>query len=227
MADGLFWQTLWLTVKLAAITSLILLVIATPIAWKIARTRRRWRTPVEAIIALPLVLPPSVLGFYLLIAFAPDSVIGAMWQSVFGQRLAFSFEALVIASVLYSAPFVFQPLIASFQFIPERLLGAAASCGCNPWQRFFYVALPMAKTALISAAVMGFAHTVGEFGVVLMIGGNIPGETQVMSIALFQQVELLNYEAANQYALVLMVFSALMLLGVYGLQNKQRVSNAA
>jgi len=227
MADTLFWQTLGLTLQLATITSVLLLLIATPLAWKIARSQSRWRPFIEAIIALPLVLPPSVLGFYLLIAFAPDSGLGRLWAELFDHRLAFSFEALVIASIIYSAPFVFQPLIASFQHIPESLLKAAATLGCNPRQRFMFVALPMAKTAMLSAAVMGFAHTVGEFGVVLMIGGNIPGETQVMSIALFQQVEMLNYAAANQYAGVLLVFSALVLVAVYSLRGKRGLSHVA
>lgn len=222
MADTLFWQTLWLTVQLATVTSIILLVIALPLAWKISRYHGPFRPVIEAIIALPLVLPPSVLGFYLLVAFAPDNLLGSAWQSLFNQRLAFSFEGLVIASVIYSAPFVFQPLINHFQQIPESLLNAASTLGCNAKQRFSLVVLPMVKPTLISASVMGFAHTVGEFGVVLMIGGNIPGETQVMSIALFQQVELLNYRAANQYALVLLIFSALMLIAVFSLKGRRR-----
>jgi molybdate transport system permease protein len=221
MADALFWQTLWLTFQLATVTSIILLVLATPLAWKISRHQGPARPFIEAIIALPLVLPPSVLGFYLLVAFAPDSSVGSLWQSLFNQRLAFSFEGLVIASVLYSAPFVFQPLINHFQQFPESLLHAASTLGCSPKQRFTHVVLPMVKSTLISATVMGFAHTVGEFGVVLMIGGNIPGETQVMSIALFQQVELLNYEAANQYAFVLLLFSAIMLVTVFSLKGRR------
>ncbi len=227
MANSLFWQTLGLTIQLAAITSIILLLIAIPLAWKIARSNARWRPFIEALIALPLVLPPSVLGFYLLIGFAPDSVLGKLWMDIFDQRLAFSFEALVIASIIYSAPFVFQPLIASFQHIPETLLNAATSLGCNRRQRFVSVALPMAKTSIISAGVMGFAHTIGEFGVVLMIGGNIPGETQVMSIALYQQVEMLNYQAANQYALVLLGISVLMLTAVYSLRYRRGSQHVA
>jgi len=215
-------QTLSLTLQLAATTTIVLLVLGTPLAWKLARSRSRLKPIFEALIAMPLVLPPSVLGYYLLVGFAPDSLIGDSWQALFDQQLAFSFEALVIASVIYSAPFVIQPLITSFQSIQNTTLHAATSLGCNAWQRFIFLALPMSKTALISAAIMGFAHTVGEFGVVLMIGGNIPGETQVMSIALYQEVELLNYQTANQYAALLLGFSALVLISVYSMQARAR-----
>lgn len=226
MTDPL-WQTLWLTLQLAGATTAILLLLGTPIAWRLARSRSRLKPFAEALIAMPLVLPPSVLGYYLLVGFAPDSMIGGLWQGLFNQQLAFSFEALVIASVIYSAPFVIQPLINSFQNISSETLKAAASLGCNGWQRFVFLALPMAKTAMVSTAVMGFAHTVGEFGVVLMIGGNIPGETQVMSIALYQEVELLNYASANRYAGILLGFSAVVLVAVYSLQARARAKGMA
>jgi molybdate transport system permease protein len=218
-----FWQTVALTLQLASITTLILLCIGVPLAWYIARSQHRFTPLIEAIIAMPLVLPPSVLGFYLLVGFAPGSAIGDFWQHLFNQQLAFTFEALVIASVIYSAPFVIQPLVNSFQQIPNGLLNAASSLGCSKWQRLVFLVIPMLKTTLISAAIMGFAHTVGEFGVVLMIGGNIPGETQVMSIALYQEVEMLNFDTANQYAGVLLGFSAFVLILVYTLQARARV----
>jgi molybdate transport system permease protein len=221
------WPTLLLTLQLATATTLILLVLGTPIAWQLARSQSRFKPIFEAVIAMPLVLPPSVLGYYLLVGFAPESMIGGLWQSLFDQQLAFSFEALVIASVIYSAPFVIQPLINTFQNISAETLKAAASLGCRDWQRFIFLALPMSKTTLISAAIMGFAHTVGEFGVVLMIGGNIPGETQVMSIALYQEVELLNYGTANQYAAMLLGFSAVVLIAVYSLQARAKARGSA
>ena len=218
-----FWQTVTLTLQLASVTTLILLCIGIPLAWYIARSQQRFTPLIEAIIAMPLVLPPSVLGYYLLVGFAPDSAMGGIWQHLFDRQLAFTFEALVIASVIYSAPFVIQPLVNSFQQIPNSLLTAATSLGCSGWQRLVFLVLPMLKSTVISAAIMGFAHTVGEFGVVLMIGGNIPGETQVMSIALYQEVEMLNFDTANQYAAVLLGFSALVLVVVYSLQARSRV----
>ncbi|HSG59983.1 MAG TPA: molybdate ABC transporter permease subunit [Pseudomonadales bacterium] len=226
MTDPL-WQTLILTFQLATATTLILLLLGTPIAWHLARSHSRVKPFIEAVIAMPLVLPPSVLGYYLLVGFAPDSLIGGLWQDLFDQRLAFSFEALVMASVIYSAPFVIQPMINAFQTLSEGTFKAAASLGCNGWQRFVFLALPMTRTTLVSAAIMGFAHTVGEFGVVLMIGGNIPGETQVMSIALYQEVEMLNYDNANRYAAMLLGFSAVVLVAVYSLQARAKTRGLA
>ena len=170
---------------------------------------------IEAVVALPLVLPPTVLGFYLLIAFAPDSSLGQTWQSITGQPLAFSFSALVIGSFFYSLPFVVQPLQTAFQQLPKGVLDAAATLGAGPGDRWLNVILPMSRRAFIAAGSLGFAHTVGEFGVVLMIGGNIPGETQVLSIALYDQVEALNYDSAHQMAAGLMLFSFLMLFLLY------------
>jgi len=207
--------TLWITFKLAGITTIWLLALGTPLAWWLSRRRGALRTAIETVVALPLVLPPTVLGFYLLIAFAPDSVIGAAWQQLTGQPLAFTFSALVIGSVLYSLPFVVQPLQTAFQQLPQELLDAAATLGADPRDRWFSLVLPLCRRSFVTAAGLGFAHTVGEFGVVLMIGGNIPGETRVLSIALYDQVEALNYAAAHQTAGGLMVFSFVVLFLLY------------
>ena len=208
-------DTLWITLKLASVSTLWLLLLGTPLAWWLARGRSLPRTIVEALVALPLVLPPTVLGFYLLIGFAPNSGIGAVWQSLTGQPLAFTFSALVIGSVLYSMPFVVQPLQAAFEQLPRNLLQAAATLGAKPADRWLSLVLPLCRRAFLGAASLGFAHTVGEFGVVLMIGGNIPGETQVLSIALYDQVEALNYENAHLMAAGLLVFSFVMLFLLY------------
>ena len=209
------YLTLWITVKLAGITTFWLLLIGTPLAWWLARHRGSLATAIEAVVALPLVLPPTVLGFYLLIAFAPDSALGSAWQALTGRPLAFSFSALVIGSIIYSLPFVVQPLQTAFQQLPRGVLDAAATLGAGPLDRWRSVILPLCRRSFIAAASLGFAHTVGEFGVVLMIGGNIPGETQVLSIALFDQVEALNFEAAHQMAAGLMSFSFVMLFLLY------------
>ena len=206
---------IWLTLKLATLTTVWLLLLGTPLAWWLARGRSRTRTAVEAIVALPLILPPTVLGFYLLIAFAPQSTLGQLWESITGSRLAFSFNALVIGSVIYSLPFVVQPLHAAFRQLPESLLEAAAVLGAGPWDRWLSVVLPVCRPSFITAASLGFAHTIGEFGVVLMIGGNIPGETQVLSIALFDRVEALQFEEAHAMAGGLMVFSFVLLYLLY------------
>lgn len=203
------------TVKLASITTLILLVIGTPIAWYLSRWQSKWRVVVEAIVALPLVLPPTVLGFYLLIAFSPAALPGRIWQDITGQQLAFSFSAIVIGSVLYSLPFVIQPLQKAFEQIDQHILDNAAMLGAPPLDRFFSLVLPMSKASFITAATLGFAHTVGEFGVVLMIGGNIPDETRVLSIALFDHVESFDYDAAHQLSAGLLVASMLILSFVY------------
>ncbi len=208
-------ETLWITYKLATVTTFWLLLLGTPLAWWLARRRTTFSTVVEAIVALPLVLPPTVLGFYLLIAFAPQSAFGSAWEAVTGQRLAFSFSALVIGSILYSLPFVVQPLQAAFRQLPESLLEAAATLGAGPRDRWLSVILPLCRPSFIAAASLGFAHTVGEFGVVLMIGGNIPGETQVLSIALYDQVESLNFATAHQMAAGLVVFSLVTLFLLY------------
>jgi molybdate transport system permease protein len=208
-------DVIWLTVKLATLTTVWLLVLGTPLAWWLASGHSRRRTAVEAVVALPLILPPTVLGFYLLIAFAPDSGLGQLWQQLTGSRLAFSFSALVIGSVLYSMPFVVQPLQAAFRQLDRGLLEAAAVLGAPARDRWLTIILPSCRHSFITAASLGFAHTVGEFGVVLMIGGNIPGETQVLSIALFDRVESLQFAQAHAMAAGLMAFSFVMLYLLY------------
>ncbi len=214
-------EVIWLTVKLAGITTLWLLLLGTPLAWWLARGRSRVRTAIEALVALPLILPPTVLGFYLLIAFAPQSALGELWQQLTGSRLAFTFNALVIGSVIYSLPFVVQPLQAAFRQLPETLLEAAAVLGASPIDRWTSIVLPSCQHSFITAASLGFAHTVGEFGVVLMIGGNIPGETQVLSIALYDRVEALQFSEAHSMAGGLMLFSFIMLYLLYRRGNQQ------
>lgn len=209
-----------LTLKLAAVTTIILLAIGTPLAWWLANTRWRSKPVIEAFIALPLVLPPTVLGFYLLLAFAPDSPFGKFWLAASGQPLAFSFSALVIGSVLYSLPFVVQPLQASFEQLPKALLEAAATMGASARDQFISVILPLSRRSFIAAASLGFAHTVGEFGVVLMIGGNIPGHTQVISISLYDKVENLEYASAHWLAAGLVIFSLLALAMIYRLNHR-------
>jgi len=211
---------LWITLRLATIATLILLVIGTPLAWWLARTRSPLRAPIAATIALPIVLPPTVLGFYLLIALGPDGPIGGLMTALGGEPLAFTFTGLVIGSVIYSLPFVVQPLQNAFMAIDERSLEAAATLRAAPVDRFFSVALPLARPGFVTAIVLGFAHTVGEFGVVLMIGGNIPGETQVLSIAIYDHVEAVNYAGAHLLAGALLATSFCMLLAVYAFNRR-------
>lgn len=204
-----------LTASLAATTTVILLVLGTPLAWWLANRRSNTSAAVEALVALPLVLPPTVLGFYLLLALAPNSPVGQLWQQLTGNRLAFSFSALVIGSVIYSLPFVVQPLQSAFQNLPRELLQAGATLGANRWDQFRSLVVPLTRRSFIAAASLGFAHTVGEFGVVLMIGGNIPGETQVLSIALYDQVETLRFDEAHRLAGGLVLFSLALLFLIY------------
>lgn len=208
------------TLKMAAITTLILLLLGTPLAWYLANMKSRLKVIFEAIVALPLVLPPTVLGFYLLLAFSPQSLPGQLWQTATGSQLAFSFSAIVIGSVLYSLPFVVQPLQKAFEQLGEHYLEAAAMLGAGPIDRFFSIVFPLTKASFITAAALGFAHTVGEFGVVLMIGGNIPGETRVLSIALFDHVEAFNYANAHILSAGLLISSLLLLSFVYLLGGK-------
>jgi molybdate transport system permease protein len=203
------------TLKMAALTTVILLLIGTPLAWFLAKMTSRFKVIIEAIVALPLVLPPTVLGFYLLIAFSPQHLPGQMWQQVTGQQLAFSFSAIVIGSVLYSLPFVVQPLQKAFEQLGGSLLEASAMLGAGPIDRFFTIVLPLTKASFITATSLGFAHTVGEFGVILMIGGNIPGETRVLSIALFDHVESFDYAKAHILAISLLIGSMILLASVY------------
>lgn len=210
----------WLTLLLALITTIVLLILGTPLAWWLANTKRRIKPIVEAITALPLVLPPTVLGFYLLIVMSPNSPIGAFWVQATGTTLTFSFTGLVIASVLYSLPFTVQPLQSAFEAIGRGPMEAASMLRTGPVAAFFRVAAPMAKRGFLTAAVLSFAHTVGEFGVVLMVGGNIPGETKVISIAIYEHVETLNYSAAHVLSLGMLVFSFLILVFVYAVNRR-------
>ena len=205
----------WVTGLLALTTTAFLLVVSPPLAWWIARTGSKWRPAVEALVALPLVLPPTVLGFYLLLAFAGDGPLGAIAQALTGAPLAFTFAGLVVGSIIYSLPFVTGPLTAAFRTTERELLEAASSLGASPGGRFLRLVLPLHKKALVAAAVLGFAHTVGEFGIVLMIGGNIPGETRVLSIALFDRVEMLDYAGAHAIAAMLLVFALIVLTSTY------------
>ena len=208
-------QAVWITVLLAGITTLLLFPIASPLAWWLARSDSKGRSLVEAVVAMPLVLPPTVLGFYLLVMLNPESFVGGLWFNVTGESLTFSFSGLVIASVIYSLPFMVQPLHATFRAVPVPVLEAAATLGASPRDQWLNVVLPLAKRGYLTGGVLTFAHTVGEFGVVLMMGGNIPGETRVLSIAIYEHVETLNYQAAHSLALGLMCFSFLSLWLVY------------
>jgi molybdate transport system permease protein len=210
------WNAVWLTLRLAGVTTVLLLVIGTPIAWWLARTRSRLKGPIGALVALPLVLPPTVLGFYLLVLMGPTGTVGTVTQALGLGLLPFTFTGLVVGSVIYSLPFVVQPLQAAFEGVGERPLEVAATLRAGPWDRFFSVAVPLARTGFLGAAVLGFAHTIGEFGVVLMIGGNIPGATKVLSVALYDHVEALEYTAAHWLAGGMLAFSFLVLLMVYG-----------
>ena len=209
-----------LSIKLAAVTVIILLLIGTPLAWWLAFTQNRARVIVEALTALPLVLPPTVLGFYLLILMGPAAAPGSWWVSLTGDTLAFSFTGLVIASVIYSLPFVVQPLLQAFQSVGRDPLEAAATLGATPLDRFFSVASPLAVRGYITATVLGFAHTLGEFGVVLMVGGNIPGRTKVVSIAIYESLETLDYTSAHILSAGLLIFSFAVLSLVF-LMNRR------
>jgi len=212
-----------ITLKLALASTLILLLLGTPLAWWLARTRWRYKFIPEAIVALPLVLPPTVLGFYLLIALGPNGPIGELMNVFGGQPLAFTFTGLVIGSIIYSMPFVVQPLQDAFSAIGQRPLEVAATLRASPLDRFFTVAVPLARPGFFTAAILGFAHTIGEFGVVLMIGGNIPGETRVASIAIYDHVEGLEFAQAHWLSGTLLLFSFLLLIVVYGLNRRFRM----
>ena len=218
--EGLDLGPVWLSIQLATVTVLVLLVIATPLAWWLAFTRARSRAVIEAIVALPLVLPPTVLGFYLLIVLGPAGAIGRFWVELTDTTLTFSFTGLVIASVIYSFPFAVQPLQGAFEAVGRAPLEAAATLGATPFQSFARVASPLALRGYVSAIVLGFAHTLGEFGVVLMVGGNIPGSTKVVSIAVFEHVETVSYAQAHILAAGLLAFSFVVLLAVYVLNRR-------
>jgi molybdate transport system permease protein len=211
----------WLSIRLALTVTLILLALGMPLAWWLARTRSVARPMIEAVVSLPLVLPPTVLGFYLLILLGPRGPLAPLLE-VLDLRLVFSFPGLVIGSVIYSLPFVVNPLKNTFQEIPEGQLETAATLGAGPLDRFFKVVLPLSASGAVTAAVMGFAHTIGEFGVVLMIGGNIPGETQVLSVAIYDHVEQLDYAHAHAYSAGLLVFSMVVLVFLYASRTARR-----
>ena len=219
------WSAVRLTAQLAALTTLLLLVVGTPIGWWLARTRSRAKPLVAALVAMPIVLPPTVMGFYLLLLMGPQGPVGQLTQALGLGRLPFSFAGLVVASVLYSMPFVVQPLQQAFEAIPERMLEAAATLRAGPWDRFFSVVLPLARPGFLTASVLGFAHTVGEFGVVLMIGGNIPNVSRVLSVAIYGHVEALEFDAAHRLAAGMVVFAMVVLVALYVLG--QRTGRAA
>jgi len=222
--DNIDFGPVWLSLELATATVAVLLVVGTPLAWWLARTPSRVRPVIEALVALPLVLPPTVLGFYLLVILGPAGAFGRFWVELTGTTLTFSFSGLVIASVIYSFPFVVQPLQTAFEAIGRAPLEAAATLGANRWQAFVRVASPMAMRGYVTAVVLGFAHTLGEFGVVLMVGGNIPGETQVISIAVYEHVETLAYDQANLLAAGLLIFSFVVLLAVYAVNRTMPIN---
>lgn len=214
------WPTVRLTLKLATLTTACLLVLGTPLAWWLARSQARWKEVIATIVALPLVLPPTVLGFYLLIALGPQGPGGWVAGLFGGRSLAFTFSGLLIGSILYSMPFVVQPIRNAFEAIGDRPLEAAATLRASPWDTFWSVAVPLARPGFVTGAVLGFAHTIGEFGVVLMIGGNIPGETRVLSVAIYDHVETLQWAKAHILAGGLLVFSFLVILTMMVLQKR-------
>jgi len=221
-------QSIWLTIRLASVVTGLLLILGTPIAWWLARSGSRLKGPISAVVALPLILPPSVLGFYLLLAMGPKGPVGHLTQALGIEALPFTFWGLVVASVFYSLPFMVQPLQNAFESIGDRPLEVAATLGASPLDAFFTVALPLARPGFLTASIMTFAHTVGEFGVVLMIGGNIPGVSRVASVQVYDHVEALEYAQAHRMAAVMLIFSFLVLLVLYlwrpGARNMMRRS---
>ena len=216
------WAAIRLTAELATLSTLLLLLVGTPLAWWLARTRSVWKPLFASLVAMPLVLPPTVLGFYLLLLMGPHGPVGQLTQSLGLGRLPFSFAGLVVGSVIYSMPFVVQPLQQAFEAIPERLLEAASTLRASPWDRFVSVALPLARPGFVTASVLGFAHTVGEFGVVLMIGGNIPGQTRVLSVAIYDHVEAGEFGEAHRLAAGMVVFALVVLVTLYVVNRPRR-----
>jgi molybdate transport system permease protein len=214
------WQAFWLTIRLAVVVAAVLVVLGLPIAYWIAYSRWRWKFLAEAVVALPIVLPPTVLGFYVLIALGSRSPFGQFWKSLTGHTLAFTFAGLVIGSILYSLPFAVQPFAASFALVDPRLMAASATLGASKLQTFVRVILPLSLPGLVTGVALSFAHTMGEFGVVLLVGGNIPGVTRTVSIEIYDQVQALNYAAANQTALVLLAISFAVLALVYAVNRR-------
>ena len=217
------WLALITTLKLSALTTLVLLILGTPLAWWLARTRSRFAVAIEAVVALPLVLPPTVLGFYMLVALGPHGPVGGLLESVGLHHLAFTFTGLVLASTLYSMPFMVQPLKDAFGGVGQRMTEAAATLRAGARDRFFSVVLPLSRRGLLTAITLTFAHTVGEFGVVLMVGGNIPGQTRVLSIAIYDHAESMDYAGAHLLAGGLLATSFLLLLTVYAINRRYRV----
>jgi molybdate transport system permease protein len=213
---------LWLSAQLAIVTTAILIGIGTPLAWWLARTETRWKPAVQSIVAMPIVLPPTVLGFYLLILLGPQGAIGSWWVSLTGDALTFTFAGLVIASCVYSLPFAVQPLQNAFEALPRQTLERAWTLGASKLDAFFSVAVPLSLRGFVSAAVLTFAHTLGEFGVVLMVGGNIPGETRVVSIAIFDHVESLQYASAHRLSLLLLAFAFIVLFVMFAINHRWR-----
>ena len=217
------WAPVRLTLQLASVTTAVLFVLGTPLAWWLSRTRSRLRPAVEAVTALPLVLPPTVLGFYLLIAMGPGALPGRLWVEWTGESLTFSFSGLVAASVVYSLPFMVQPLAAAFEAVGRDPIEAAASLGASPLDAFLRVVMPSAARGFVTAGILTFAHTLGEFGVVLMVGGNLPGETRVLSIAIYDHVETLRWDEAHRLSAGLLAFSFAVLCLVYTLDRRARL----
>jgi molybdate transport system permease protein len=211
---------IWLTLKLASITTLILLFLGTPLAWWLAHSTSKLRPAVEAITAMPLVMPPTVIGFYLLLLFSPENPVGQFWLQTTGTTLTFSFSGLVVASLIYSLPFMVQPLMNTFAQVGKGPIEVAYTLGAKPWDAFLNVILPLSFRGYVTASVLTFAHTVGEFGVVLMVGGNIPGETRLVSIAIYEEVETLNYAQAHLLSGILIAFSFIVLLLVYSINRR-------
>lgn len=214
------WQSLWLTIRLAALVAAILFLIALPIAYWITYSRWRWKFLAEAVVALPIVLPPTVLGFYLLVALGPRSPLGHLWQALTGHSLVFTFQGLVVGSIIYSLPFAVQPFAASFAAVDSRLIAASATLGASKLRTFLEIVMPLSVSGMVAGVVLSFAHTLGEFGVVLMIGGNIPGVTRTVSIDIYDQVQALNYSSASITAIVLLAISFGLLAFVYALNRK-------
>ena len=206
---------LWLSIQLALVTTVVLLIVGTPVAWWLSQTRTRLKPVIQAVVAMPIVLPPTVLGFYLLILLGPDGAVGSWWVQLTGNALTFSFTGLVIASCVYSLPFIVQPMQSAFEVLPRPYLERAWTLGATRIDAFFSIAVPLSVRGFVSGTVLSFAHTLGEFGVVLMVGGNIPGETRVVSIAIYDHVETLNYAAAHRMSLVLLGFAFVVLAGMF------------
>jgi molybdate transport system permease protein len=213
------WQPIWLSLRLAAITTIILLLVAIPLGYWLAYSRQRWKIAAEAVVSLPMVLPPTVLGFYLLLAFTPSQGFGRFLDHYLDIRLVFTFPGLVVASICYSLPFTVNPIVAGFRGLPSDLREASSTLGKTGWTTLVRILLPNIRGSLITAAVLSFAHTLGEFGVVMMIGGSIPGRTRVASVAIYDEVQSMDYALAGRYALVLLLFSFIILLLVYGINH--------